>query len=126
MKKTLLILIFVGFVALFSCDKNYTGSIMFWFREPIAQQLTSRGVLEVRYYVDNVFIGDQSPFVFFSSPPQCGTTDLVTITKELGNDISRGFNVKLTDQDGVVLLSEKINFSADECYILELQTLIPE
>ena len=126
MKKLPLLLIIVSFTLLFSCDKNYTGKIMFWFREPIAQQLASRNVLEIKYYLDNELVGIQNPGVFFSSAPQCGTTDLVTMTKELGNNISISCNVKITDQDGGVLLSDRINFSADECYILELQTLLPE
>ncbi|HHU35521.1 MAG TPA: hypothetical protein GXZ49_09935 [Bacteroidetes bacterium] len=126
MKKIPLLLIVVSVILLFSCEKNYTGKIMFWFREPIAQQLASRDVMEIRYYLDNVLVGTQDPGVFFSSAPQCGAADLVTITKELGNKISFSGNVKITDQDGGVLLHERINFSADECYILELQSLLPE
>ncbi len=126
MKKIPIVLIFVGFVLIFSCNKNNTGKIMFWFREPISDQMVSRGVTVVKYYVDNEFIGDQSPLLYFSSAPQCGTIDLVTITRELGNVVSRSSNVEITDQDGTVLLSERINFSADECYVLELRSLLTE
>jgi hypothetical protein len=126
MKRIHLLLIVVSITLLFSCDKNYTGKIMFWFREPIAQQMASRNILEINYYLDGKLVGTQNPGVFFSSAPQCGTTDLVTMTKELGNNISLSCNVKITDQDGGVLLSQRINFAADECYILELQTLLPE
>jgi len=126
MKRFALLSVFFFSILAFSCKKDYTGSVMIWYQEALANSLSLMGSSQLYYYVDNELVGIQDAGVYFSTVPECGTDGLVTITKELGNSLSKTFNVVVKDQDNLLVFNANLNFEADECYILELNRIESE
>lgn len=120
MRRISILFVFLFTLVVFSCSKEYTASVMFWYSDATASKAISQGVTELNFYVSDEFVGSQDASLSFLVAPQCGTPDLVTATKVIGKEMSQKFNVTVKDQNGRDIWYNNINFVADQCFALEL------
>lgn len=100
---------------------TYEGNTIFWYDEDVANYLVSDGAISLTYYVDNNIVGSSAANVYWSgTSPDCGTTGLVTVSKNLGGFKTQAYAYEIVDQDGWIYWQGTLNFNANTCFSLQL------
>lgn len=98
----------------------YEGTVVFWYGQSISNLLGLAGAQTLTYYVDNQIIGYSSADVYWTSAPDCGTSGSVTYTRDLGAYTSGTSVYQVVDQDGWIIWSDYITFTANTCEAIQL------
>lgn len=143
MKTSLLLLTGLTFLTLFSCKKlgcsdidainydsevkpknssncQYSGEVVFWHGQAVAEFLISDGATGLFYYVNGEMVGSASASTYWTGRPDCGANGSVTVTKELGAVKNKTYSYSIIDQTGYEYASGVVNFTANTCQSVEL------
>ena len=100
---------------------TYEGSAIFWYGEATSDALIIADAVSLTYYVDGQIVGSSAANVYWNgTAPECGTTGLVTVTKDLGHVKTQAYNYQIKDQDNWTFWEGTLNFNANECKTIEL------
>jgi hypothetical protein len=123
MKKIIYIIaILFAVSSLQSCTKEeeeYEGSVVFWYKEDLANILASIDVTSLKYYIDGKLVGT-SGNVYWKGAPNCGQNGATTIKLDLGIAKSRAYSYSVRDQDGIEYWDGVVNIDANTCLKFEL------
>lgn len=102
-----------------SCQ--YEGSIVFWYKQTVSEELLLDDITSLAYYVDGKLIGSSSSSVFFNSVPDCNTSNVVKYTADLGNSKSKSVIYQVKDPiDGELIWEGTTTLKANTCVQMEL------
>lgn len=108
-----------------SCEKIYTGQLIFWWDSAFEQQMNTIGVSNVAVYESGALKGSLDiTNKQFTSAPACNDAGSVTVTKDLGAATSGTFSYtfKLRDVSNNVISTTSDNITLqDGCNTYQLQ-----
>lgn len=108
-----------------SCEKTYTGQLIFWWDSAFEQQMNTIGVNNVVVYESGALKGSLDIATKqFSAAPACNDAGSVTVTKDLGAATSGTFayTFKLRDASNNVISTTSDNITLqDGCNTYQLQ-----
>lgn len=99
---------------------RYEGSIVFWYRQDIADQLAANGVdlLAATFFTEEV--GTHVPNNPTSSAPSCGAVGSFTIERDMGSSKSQVIDYIIDEVDGFGFWSDVVTIQANKCKTVEL------
>jgi hypothetical protein len=112
-------------MTLTSCEKVYTGQLIFWWDAAFEQQMNTIGVSNVAVYESSAFKGTLDIATKqFTAAPACNDAGSVTVSKDLGAATSGTFSYtfKLRDASNNIISTTSDNITLqDGCNTYQLQ-----
>ncbi|MGV6860666.1 MAG: hypothetical protein ACWA41_02790 [Putridiphycobacter sp.] len=102
-----------------TCTYEVRG--VFYHKEPFSQNLIDNGVTEINYYLDGELIGSKLPFNHWSFIPDCGSTEAIGFTRNIGTSKFVSYNYILRDQNGFSLDQGNVTINGGDCVAIENQ-----
>ena len=100
----------------------YEGRAVFWFKSYTAVYLAGDGVSSMSYYMNGEKFGSSASNLNRETPPKCGQDSSVTVTRSLGESISKDFEFQVKDdRTGHVYWDGTLNMTANSCQSKELK-----
>lgn len=99
---------------------KYEGKVVIWYGQTTSSALQNDGAVTLTYYVDGEIVGSSATSVFWTAAPECGQTGTITITKDLGSEMSKTATYEVKDQTGFTYWTGTLNFLANTCEGREL------
>lgn len=99
---------------------KFSGTVIFWYGQDVAEIFTALGVSSILYYVDGNLIGSQAANVYWTAAPTCESSGVVKITKDLAGVKSKSFNYEVIDNTGFSWWDGTVWIDANTCKRLEL------
>jgi hypothetical protein len=130
-------------IGLFSCKKPVTGCTdenalnwnwkaeendgtctyevkgVFYHKAPFSQNLIDEGKTQINYYVDGELIGSKLPNSHWTYIPDCGNTEAIGFSRNIGTSLSATYNYILRDENGFSLDQGNITINGGECAAIE-------
>ena len=99
---------------------KYEGSIVFWYRQDIADDLAMNGVslLAASFFIENV--GTHVPNNPTSSAPECGAVGSFTIVRDMGSNKTQLIDYLVEEVDGFGFWGDLVTLQANKCKAIEL------
>lgn len=113
------------FLTFTSCEKTFTGQLVFWWDSAFEQQMNTIGVSNVAVYESGALKGTLNIATKqFTAAPACNDASSVTVTKDLGAATTGTFayTFKLRDASNNVISTTSDNITLqDGCNTYQLQ-----
>ncbi len=113
------------FLTFTSCEKTFTGQLVFWWDTAFEQQMNTIGVSNVAVYESGALKGSLDIATKqFTAAPACNDASSVTVTKDLGAATTGTFSYtfKLRDASNNVISTTSDNITLqDGCNTYQLQ-----
>ena len=101
----------------YTCTFEVSG--VFYHKEAFSQNLLDDGVNEINYYVNSELIGSKLPNAHFTYIPDCGNTEAIGFSRNIGTALSKNFNYILRDQNGFSLDQGNFTINGGDCLAIE-------
>ncbi len=88
--------------------------------EATADSLEALGITALKYSVENVAMGTVPVPVFSVNAPNCGDTDVMTVSRDLGELESKFFTYSIKDQNDNKIWSGDVFISSIVCSTLQV------
>ena len=100
---------------------TYEGSVQFWYNKATSESLVADGSTSLIIYVDGAVVGSYATSVYFTGDPDCGQSNVVTSTKNLGNVKTKTLPYIVKDDLGDEIWSGNVTYDATKtCFSLQL------
>ncbi len=99
---------------------TYEGRVVFWFNLTTSDGLVNYGSNTLTYTVDGNVVGTEDVNFYWTGAPECGQTDAVTVTKDMGSDYTKSFTYSVVDESGVEHWGGNLDFTGNTCWGHEL------
>ena len=96
---------------------TYEGDVVFWFDESYSAFILSLNVTELRFFVENEFVGSLEAASFLPSEPDCGDAGALTVTLSMGQFKDRTFIYRVENQEGAFLSEGQQPVRANDCRV---------
>ena len=120
---TLALLVMVVFHACETTDEM-TGSMedssVIWYGEITADSLARLGVTTLKYSIENEAAGTVDASVFYVNAPDCGGSNVMTVSRDLNGAASSFYGYSIKDQNDVEIWSGDVFISSIVCSTLEV------
>ena len=112
----------LGIFLIFSaCRKQTSGSAVIWYDKTASIGLLKVGSTSLNYYFDGSLIGSSASGTFWTGPPDCSSTGVITIKKDLGGAKIKNFSYTIKDQLNRIVYSGSMDIKDASCNSLQLQ-----
>ncbi|MGZ5243030.1 MAG: hypothetical protein ACXWEY_08945 [Bacteroidia bacterium] len=104
-----------------NCCCNYKGDVVFHYGQAASNRLKSQASYQLTFYVDKVKVGTYPSSKFWNGVPPCNGTDVIAVSKDLGDVKEKTYDYMVVDEVGKTIWSGKMTWKAGSCTPLELK-----
>lgn len=94
---------------------KFEGTAMLWYNDSTSNDLLMAGFGTMTFKVDGENVGELLAYQYHVGPLNCGDSDCITVFKSLGNSSSKSFPYRVEDENGNLICSGSLNFTANIC-----------
>lgn len=110
----------------FACETtdDMTGdtddSSVIWYGQATADSLAVLGVTMLTYSIENEVAGTVDASISYVNAPDCGGTNVMTLSRDLNGAASQFYPYSIKDQNGVEIWAGDLFISSIVCSTLEV------
>lgn len=98
----------------------YSSQLTIWFSFSKSSSYQSLGYTELRYYLNNVYIGSASPTDYSPVVPNCSGPNTFSTTVSLGKIASRDYTLTVRNDLGNFVSTHGVSLKGNECKVFQL------
>ncbi len=98
----------------------YEGMLTIWFDQTNSADYLTLGVTELRFYLNNTYIGSSLPTDFSSSVPTCGASNVFSSKVTLGKVEKRDYTLTVRNESENFISTHGVTIIGNECLVFQL------